>query len=52
MSHTNMYQIEFGFGILSAVTIVEILGILKPESLLKSFHGMNLLNWIFLSYYI
>lgn len=37
------------FGILSAVTIVEvILGIYKPESLhLTHLLGMNLLNWIF-----
>ena len=37
------------FGILSAVTIIEvILGIIKPESLhMTNFLGLNLLNWIF-----
>ena len=52
MSHvhvSNTSRIWKVFGILSAVTIVEvILGILKPESLhLNHFMGMNLLNWIF-----
>jgi hypothetical protein len=47
VSHTG--RIWKVFGILSAVTIIEvILGIIKPESLhLNNFLGMNLLNWIF-----
>jgi caa(3)-type oxidase subunit IV len=47
VSHTG--KIWKVFGILSAVTIIEvILGIIKPESLhLNDFLGMNLLNWIF-----
>lgn len=38
------------FGILSAVTIVEvILGIVKPDALhMNNFLSMNLLNWIFI----
>ena len=46
---SNTGRIWKVFGILSAVTIVEvILGILKPESLhMNSLMGMNLLNWIF-----
>lgn len=52
MSHehvSNTKRIWFVFGLLSAVTIVEvILGILKPESLeFNHFIGLNLLNWIF-----
>lgn len=52
MSHayeSNIGRIWKVFGILSAVTIVEvILGIIKPESLhLTHFLGMNLLNWVF-----
>jgi cytochrome c oxidase subunit 4 len=52
MSHVNVSntsRIWKVFGILSAVTIVEvILGILKPEVLhLNHFMGMNLLNWVF-----
>ena len=52
MSHehvSNTSRIWKVFGILSAVTIVEvILGILKPESLhMTNLLGMNLLNWIF-----
>ncbi len=52
MSHehvSNTSRIWKVFGILSAVTIIEvILGILKPESLhMTNFLGMNLLNWIF-----
>ena len=52
MSHehvSNTKSIWFVFGLLSAVTIVEvILGIIKPESLhFTNFLGMNLLNWIF-----
>jgi caa(3)-type oxidase subunit IV len=47
VSHTG--RIWKVFGILSAVTIIEvILGIIKPESLhMTNFLGMNLLNWIF-----
>lgn len=46
-SHTG--RIWKVFGILSAVTIIEvILGIIKPESLhMNEVLGMNLLNWIF-----
>ena len=52
MSHehvSNTKRIWFVFGLLSAVTTVEVfLGILKPEFLhLNHFLGMNLLNWIF-----
>ena len=52
MSHehvSNTSRIWKVFGILSAVTIIEvILGIVKPESLhMTNFLGMNLLNWIF-----
>ena len=52
MSHdhvSNNSRIWKVFGILSAVTIVEvILGIIKPEALhMNSLMGMNLLNWIF-----
>ena len=52
MSHDhvlNTSRIWKVFGILSAVTIIEvILGIIKPESLhMTNFLGMNLLNWIF-----
>ncbi|MBP7396054.1 MAG: cytochrome C oxidase subunit IV family protein [Flavobacterium sp.] len=52
MSHehvSNTKRIWFVFGLLSAVTTVEvILGIIKPESLhFTNFLGMNLLNWIF-----
>ena len=52
MSHehvSNTKRIWFVFGLLSAVTIVEvILGIIKPESLhMTEIAGMNLLNWIF-----
>jgi caa(3)-type oxidase subunit IV len=52
MSHdhvSNNSRIWKVFGILSAVTIIEvILGIIKPESLhMTNFLGMNLLNWIF-----
>jgi len=53
MSHehvSNTKRIWFVFGLLSVVTIVEvILGIIKPEALyLNSFLKMNLLNWIFI----
>ncbi len=52
MSHehvSNTSRIWKVFGILSAVTIIEvILGIFKPESLhMTNLLGMNLLNWIF-----
>jgi caa(3)-type oxidase subunit IV len=52
MSHdhvSNTSRIWKVFGILSAVTIIEvILGIIKPESLhMANLLGMNLLNWIF-----
>jgi caa(3)-type oxidase subunit IV len=52
MSHehvSNTSRIWKVFGILSAVTIIEvILGIYKPESLhMTNLLGMNLLNWIF-----
>ncbi|MFM2266548.1 MAG: hypothetical protein RLZ77_1968 [Bacteroidota bacterium] len=53
MSHehvSNTNRIWLVFGILSAVTIVEVfLGIIKPESLhMNNLLGMNLLNWIFI----
>jgi cytochrome c oxidase subunit IV len=54
MSHGHEHESNIGriwkvFGILSAVTIVEVvLGIYKPDSLnFTMFLGMNLLNWIF-----
>lgn len=52
MSHaheSNTAQIWKVFGILSAVTIIEVLlGIAKPHALVFShLLGMNLLNWIF-----
>ena len=52
MSHvheSNIGRIWKVFGILSAVTIVEvILGILKPDALhMNSFLSLSLLNWIF-----
>ena len=54
MSHGHQYESNVSgiwkvFGILSAVTIVEvILGILKPDFLhFTHFLGMSLLNWIF-----
>lgn len=52
MSHehvSNTGRIWKVFGILSAVTVVEvILGIIKPEALhMNNLMGMNLLNWIF-----
>ena len=52
MSHehvSNTSRIWKVFGILSAVTIIEvILGIIKPESLhMTNVLGLNLLNWIF-----
>ena len=33
---------------LSIVTIIEVLGILKPDFLMKYFLSMKLLNWIFI----
>lgn len=47
---SNAKRIWFVFGLLSLVTIVEvILGIIKPESLyMTNVLGMNLLNWIFI----
>ncbi len=47
---SNLRRIWIVFGILSAVTIVEvILGILKPDVLhMNNFLSMNLLNWIFI----
>ena len=52
MSHehvSNIGRIWKVFGILSAVTIVEVyLGIVKPEFLhMNNFLSMNLLNWVF-----
>jgi cytochrome c oxidase subunit IV len=46
---SNIGRIWKVFGILSAVTIVEVyLGILKPDFLfMNDFLSMNLLNWIF-----
>ena len=46
---SNTSKIWKVFGILSAVTVVEvILGIIKPDFLfMNNFLGMNLLNWIF-----
>ena len=55
MSHAHEHVSNLGriwkvFGILSAITIVEvILGIIKPDSLhMTNLLGMNLLNWIFI----
>lgn len=47
---SNIKRIWIVFGILSVITIVEvILGIIKPESLhMTNFLTMNLLNWIFI----
>ncbi|MCX2681794.1 cytochrome C oxidase subunit IV family protein [Galbibacter sp. EGI 63066] len=46
---SNIKRIWVVFGILSVITIVEvILGIIKPESLMVSVLGMKLLNWIFI----
>ena len=52
MSHehvSNIGRIWKVFGILSAVTIVEVyLGIVKPDFLfMNNFLSMNLLNWVF-----
>ncbi len=55
MSHahahvSNTKRIWFVFGLLSVITIVEVIfGLLKPESLyFNSLLHMNLLNWIFI----
>jgi len=53
MSHehvSNLKRIWMVFGILSVVTIVEvILGIIKPDVLhMNNLLSMNLLNWIFI----
>ena len=47
---SNTKRIWFVFGLLSVITIVEvILGIIKPESLhMRNVLSMNLLNWIFI----
>lgn len=52
MSHahaSNTQRIWFVFGLMSVVTIIEvILGIIKPESLeMTPLLGLSLLNWIF-----
>lgn len=48
--HSNAKRIWTVFGILSAVTIVEvILGIVKPEFLTQTtFISLKLINWIFI----
>ncbi|WP_333810369.1 cytochrome C oxidase subunit IV family protein [Flavobacterium sp.] len=47
---SNTKRIWIVFGILSVITIVEVLfGIYKPKSLFfNNFLGMNLLNWLFI----
>ena len=47
---SNTKRIWIVFGILSLITIVEVLfGIYKPKSLFfTNFLGMNLLNWLFI----
>lgn len=47
---SNTKRIWMVFGILSVITIVEVLfGIYKPKSLyFTNFLGMNLLNWLFI----
>jgi cytochrome c oxidase subunit IV len=47
---SNTKRIWIVFGILSVVTIVEVIfGIYKPKSLFfNNFLGMNLLNWLFI----
>lgn len=53
MAHShesNIKRIWYVFGLLSVITIVEVIfGIIKPEMLVKNalFH-MSLLNWIFI----
>jgi len=53
MAHShesNAKRIWFVFGLLSIITIVEVvLGIMKPDALYKNnLFGMNFLNWIFI----
>ena len=55
MSHdhehvSNTKRIWFVFGLLSLITIVEVIfGLIKPESMhLKSFLNLSLLNWFFI----
>jgi cytochrome c oxidase subunit IV len=55
MSHDHAHESNVGriwkvFGILSAITIVEVvLGIIRPHSLyFNAFLSMSLLNWIFI----
>lgn len=55
MSHEHAHESNLGriwkvFGILSAITIVEVIfGILKPDVLhMNNFLSMNLLNWLFI----
>ena len=47
---SNTKRIWVVFGILSVITIVEVLfGIYKPKALFfTNFAGMNLLNWLFI----
>ena len=47
---SNTKRIWVVFGILSVITIVEVLfGIYKPKALFfNNFAGMNLLNWLFI----
>jgi len=47
---SNTKRIWIVFGILSIITIVEVLfGIYKPKALFfNNFLGMNLLNWLFI----
>ena len=47
---SNTKRIWVVFGILSVITIVEVLfGIYKPKTLFfNNFAGMNLLNWLFI----
>ncbi|CAM3993012.1 cytochrome C oxidase subunit IV family protein [Flavobacterium antarcticum] len=53
MSHehvSNTKRIWFVFGLLSVITVVEVIfGIFKPEALhLNTFLSMNYLNWLFI----
>ncbi|OIQ21772.1 MAG: cytochrome C oxidase subunit IV [Flavobacterium sp. MedPE-SWcel] len=47
---SNIKRIWLVFGILSVITIVEVIfGIIKPDSLyMTDLLGMNLLNWLFI----
>ena len=47
---SNLKRIWFVFGLLSVITIVEVIfGIYKPESLfMTNLFGLNLLNWLFI----